>query len=101
MRRILHPGSQGAVRPGLLAALCLILLLPHGSLLLARDAAPHAWSLTNEAVALTLTLDAQGRLGMTRLRDRRTGYDWCRDEAPSPVLDVRFQRAGEPFALNG
>jgi hypothetical protein len=60
---------------------------------------PWSWTLTNDAVELTVARDAQGRLGITHLRDRRTDYDWCPSGTPSPVLQVRFQHTGQSFAL--
>lgn len=62
---------------------------------------PQSWTLANKAVELTVARDAQGRLGMTHLCDRRTGYDWSRPGRPSPVLQVEFQHTGEPFTLTG
>jgi hypothetical protein len=38
---------------------------------------------------------------MTQLRDRRTGYDWCRERTPSPIVQMGFQRGVEGFSLSG
>jgi hypothetical protein len=50
---------------------------------------------------MTVGWDAQGRLGLTRLRDRRTGYDWCSARTPSALFQAEFRDAGDRFTLTG
>ena len=87
------------LRPGSLAALAISFALLRGSHSAARGSMPRSWTLANAAVVLTITRDAQGRLRMTQLRDRRTGYDWCPAAAPSPIFQVAFRHTGEPCTL--
>src|SRR5437667_9773436 len=90
-----------SIRPGLLLGLGFSLLLLDRSLLLPNSSHPHSWTLANQAVEMTVGWDAQGRLGLTRLRDRRTGYDWCSPRRPSALFDVEFQHSGDRFPLPG
>jgi alpha-galactosidase len=84
----------------ILAALCLTLALA-GCGRLGQGGAAHSWTLANDAMQLTISQDARGRLGTTRLRDVRTGYEWCSERTPSPAFQVDFLQGGEHIALSG
>jgi hypothetical protein len=94
-----HRGPYRRLRQLSLAALCLGAWLLGGSLISARDVQPHSWTLFNRALEITVALDSRGRLAMTHLVDRRTGYDWCRAHHPSPVLQLGFQHQEKTVAL--
>src|SRR5712692_2794524 len=92
-------GPYRRLRQWSLAALCLGVWLLGGRLISARDVQPHSWTLVNRALEITVALDSRGRLAMTHLIDRRTGYDWCRAHSPSPVLQLGFQHQEKAVAL--
>lgn len=82
-----------------LVVLCLPLSLT-GCGRLGRGAA-RSWTLANDALQVTIAQDARGRLGMTRLRDVRTGYEWCRERTPSPAFQLELLEGGERIPLSG
>src|SRR5438270_524580 len=82
-------------------ALCLLLLAAGCNWSRLHRARTQSWTLANRALEMTIERDGQGRLGMTHLRDRRTGCQWCLPQTPSPLFQAAFRRGARRFALSG
>src|SRR4029077_2107973 len=60
-----------------------------------------SWTLANEAIVLTVTHDARGRIGVSQLQNRLTGEDWCCKPLLCPTFQMEFNRGEDRVNVSG
>jgi alpha-galactosidase len=59
------------------------------------------WTIANDALTMTIERGADGRLGMTQLKNRTDGREWIAGDTPSPLFQLQYRIGGETHALTG
>src|SRR5262249_17981441 len=59
------------------------------------------WTISNDAMVMTIERGLDGHLGMTELRNRADGREWVVASTPSPLFQLQYRVGGETYALTG